>query len=47
MDISLLAMAKNLDAVVSNELGFMKTVFRTVYGTTKDYVTLDEFLAGL
>jgi hypothetical protein len=47
MDVSILAMAKNLDAVISNELGFMKLEFRALYGTTKNYLTLDEFLARL
>ncbi len=47
MDISLLVMARDLDAVVSNDMAFMKSAFEALYGSRKEYLTLDEFLARL
>jgi hypothetical protein len=47
MDIYLLGTAKDLDVVVSNDRKFMKSAFDALYGKTKDYMTLDRFLARL
>jgi len=47
MDISLLVMARDLDAVISNDLAFMKSAFQALYGLTKEYLTLEQFLARL
>lgn len=47
MDISLIVMAKNLDAVISNDLAFMQSAFDALYGTGKEYLTLEDFLKRL
>lgn len=47
MDISLIVMAKNLDAVISNDLAFIRSAFGALYGTRKEYLTLEDFLKRL
>jgi hypothetical protein len=47
MDISLLVMARDLDAIISNDLAFMKSAFQALHGLPKEYLTLEQFLARL
>ncbi len=45
MDLSLIVMAKDLEAVVSNDHSYMKSLFLGLYGDSKQYLTSEDLIA--